>query len=129
MIVLDTNTILRSILQDNKEAALLVEDCVSQNECMVPPEVVAEIVFVLLKMYHIDRKAIVNSVLKILGHKNVRVPYKAVVETALHHFGETNFDFVDCLMIGYARVEGHQVLTFDKKLKNMLSIQEAGIDS
>ena len=124
MIVLDTNTILRCILQDDVESAALVRDCMSRNKCMIPPEVVAEIVFVLLKMYHLDRKVIANSVLTILEHENVRVPYKAVVEMALHHFGETNFDFVDCLMIGYANVEGHQILTFDKKLKNMLSSTE-----
>ena len=121
MIVLDTNTILRCILQDNAESAALVQDCMSRNECMVPPEVVAEIVFVLLKTYHLDRKVIVNSVLTILEHENVRVPYKAVVETALLHFGKTKFDFVDCLMIGYAHVEGYQILTFDQKLEKYLS--------
>jgi len=124
MIVLDTNTILRCILQDDAKSAALVWDCMARHECLIPPEVVAEIVFVLLKMYRIDRKEIENSVLKILRHKNVRVPYRAVVEMALHHFGETNFDFVDCLMIGYANIEGHQILTFDKKLKNMLSSTE-----
>ena len=120
MIVLDTNTILRSILQDNKEAALLVEDCVSRHECLIPPEVVAEIVYVLLKIYRLDRKTIVNSVTAILSHENVRVPYQAVVETALRHFGKTRFDFVDCLMIGYSHIEGHQIFTFDQKLKNYL---------
>jgi len=121
MIVLDTNTILRCILQDDADSATLVRGCMSQHECLIPPEVVAEIVFVLLKMYHIDRKEIEQSVLMILRHQNVRVLYRAVVETALHHFGETNFDFVDCLMIGYAHVEGHQILTFDRRLKNILS--------
>ena len=123
MIVLDTNTILRSILQDNKEAALLVEDCVSRHECLIPPEVVAEIVYVLLKVYHLNRKTIVDSVTAILEHENVRVPFQAVVETALRYFGTTTFDFVDCLMIGYAHAEGHQILTFDQKLKKYLPLQ------
>ena len=121
MIVLDTNTILRCILQDNEEAAVLVDDCMSRNECLIPPEVVAEIVFVLLKVYHLERKQIENSVLTTLKHQNVRVPYRAVVEMALRYFGETKLDFVDCLMVGYALVEGHRVFTFDKKLNKILT--------
>ena len=120
MVVLDTNTILRCILQDDKASAVLVDDCMSKNKCLIPPEVVAAIVYVLLKIDRIDRKAIENLVSTILRHENVRVPYRAVGETVLHHVGETTFDFVDCLMIGYALDEGHQILTFDKKLKKYL---------
>jgi len=120
MIVLDANTILHCILEDNEEAADLVDDQMARNECLVPPGVIAEIVYVLLKVYHTDRQEIEHSVSTILKHKNVRVPYKRVVETALRYFGETKLDFVDCLMIGYAIVEGHRILTFDKKLKKYL---------
>ena len=121
MTVLDTNTILRCILQDDEKAAAIVDERMSRDECLIPPEVVAEIVFVLLKVYRLDRKEIEQSVSTILRHKNVRVPQKGVVETALRYFGETNLDFVDCLMIGYAFVDGHRIFTFDKKLNKILS--------
>ena len=121
MIVLDTNTILRCILQDNEETAALVDEQLSRDKCLIPPEVVAEIVFVLLKVYRLDRKEIEQSVATVLRHKNVCVPHKEVVETALHYFGETKFDFVDCLLIGYAFIAGHQIFTFDEKLKKYLS--------
>ena len=42
---------------------------------------------------------------------------RILCKTALRYFGETRFDFVDCLMIGYATIEGRQVFTLDKKLK------------
>jgi len=122
MVFLDTNTVLRCILQDDQGAAALVDAQMARDECLILPEVVAEIVYVLLKIYHLDRKEITRSVSTLLRHKNVRVPYKRVVETALRHFGETKFDFVDCLMIGYSLVEGHQVFTFDKKLAKKLSL-------
>ncbi|MCL2623807.1 MAG: PIN domain-containing protein [Planctomycetaceae bacterium] len=99
MVVLDTNTVLRCILQDNKEMAVLVDAQMSRDECWIPQEVVAEIVFVLLKVYRLYHRNIERSVSTILRHKNVRVPYKAVVETALRYFGETKLDFVDCLMV------------------------------
>jgi predicted nucleic-acid-binding protein len=120
MVVLDTNTILRCILQDDLETALLVNERVSREECLVFPEVVAEIVYVLLKIYRLDRKTIVQSVSTILGHENILVHNKRVVETGLRHFGETNLDFVDCLLIGYAIVEGHRVFTFDIELQKYL---------
>ena len=120
MVVLDTNTVLRCILQDNKEMASLVDEQMSQNECLIFPEVVAEIVFVLLRVYRLDRQGIEKSISTILRHKNVRVSNKSVVETALQYFGKTKLDFVDCLMVGYATVEGHKILTFDKELKKYL---------
>jgi len=120
MITLDTNTILRCILQDNEEAASLVNERMSRNECLILPEVIAEIVYVLLKVYRLDRKNIERSVVTILKHKNVRVPHKKVVEMALRYFGETKFDFVDCLLIGYALIDGHRIFTFDDKLQKYL---------
>ncbi|MCL2711156.1 MAG: PIN domain-containing protein [Planctomycetaceae bacterium] len=121
MTILDTNTVLRCILQDNEEAAVLVDERMSRDVCVIPPEVVAEIVYVLLKIYRLDRSDIVRSVSTILRHQNVRVPHRKVVEAALHYFGKTKFDFVDCLMIGYAVIEGHQIFTFDNELKKYLS--------
>ena len=121
MTILDTNTILRCILQDNEEAAAIVDERMSRDVCVIPPEVVAEIVYVLLKVYRLDRSNIERSVFTILKHKNVRVPHRKVVEAALHYFGTTKFDFVDCFMIGYAVIEEHQIFTFDNELKKFLS--------
>ena len=120
MIVLDTNTVLRCVLQDDEEAANIVEDQMARHECLIFPEVVAEIVYVLFKVYRTDRKEIQQLVSAVLEHENAKVPYREVVEKALYYFAETRFDFIDCLMIGYATVEGHQIFTFDKKLKNRL---------
>ena len=88
---------------------------------MLPIEVLAEIVYVLLKVYSFDRATIIFSVSTMMKHKNVRIPHKRVVKMGLRYFGETKLDFVDCLMIGYAVVEGHQIFTFDNKLKKILS--------
>ena len=88
--------------------------------CLIPVEVFAETVYVLTKFYKIERTLVRQKLLGIIWNENVEVPNQAVVETALHYFGETKFDFVDCLMLGYTIVEGHRVLTFDEKLKKFL---------
>ena len=121
MLILDTNTVLRCILQDDKEAALAANEQMAREEFLLPIEVLAEIVYVLLKVYSFDRATIIHSILTMMKHKNVRIPHKRVVKMGLHYFGETKLDFVDCLMVGYAVVEGHQVFSFDKKLNKILS--------
>ena len=122
MLILDTNTVLRCILQDDKEAALAVNERLALEECLLPIEVIAEIVYVLLKVYSFDRATIILSVSTMMKHKNVRVPHKRVVKMGLHYFGETKLDFVDCPMVGYAIIEGHQIFTFDNKLRKILGI-------
>ena len=100
--------------------AAQVDDQMAREECLLFPEVIAEIIFVLLKVYRLDRKEIEDSVSTILCHENVCYLHADVVETTLRYFGSTNLDFVDCLLIGYATVEGHRIFTFDKKLNKYL---------
>ena len=53
MVLFDTNVILRYILQDNPEMAENVEQQLSNSICLIPVEVVAEVVCVLSKVYKI----------------------------------------------------------------------------
>jgi predicted nucleic-acid-binding protein len=121
MVMLDTNAVLRFLLRDDVKKADAVLNTMKQETCLVPCEVFAEIAYVLAKVYKIERIEISQRVLEFISKENVEIPHKIVVETALRYFGETKFDFVDCLMIGYAIIEGHQILTFDSKLKKILS--------
>ena len=120
MVVLDTNAVLRFLLRDDEEKAVYVRDIMQQETCMIPVEVFAEAAYVLAKIYNVDRTLIQQKLFGVLRNENVETPNQGVVETALRYFGETILDFVDCLMIGYAVVEGHQILTFDKKLQKLL---------
>ena len=104
-----------------KEAAIVANEQMAREEFLLPIEVIAEIVYVLLKVYSFDRATIIHSVSTMMKHKNARIPHKKVVKMGLRYFGETKLDFVDCLMIGYAIIEGHQIFTFDNKLKKILS--------
>jgi len=40
---------------------------------------------------------------------------------ALNLYASSNLDFVDCLLTGYVKVNGHHVLTFDSALKKELA--------
>ena len=120
MVVLDANAVLYFLLQDDANKAAYVRDAMEQETCLIPIEVLAEVVYVLVKTYKIERTLIQEKLLGVLWNENVETPSQAVVETALRYFGETKLDFVDCLMVGYAAVEGHRIFTFDKELKKYL---------
>ena len=124
MIVLDTNAVLRFLLQDVREMADFVEDRMLRNEYLIPVEVVSEAVYVLSKVYKADRNAVVRLFDILLSDKNSRFPHRKTIEKAVRVYGETKFDFIDCLMAGYAAVERHEILTFDKKLKNYITQQQ-----
>lgn len=120
MIIFDTNALLRCFLQDDKEIADSVQQQMNREHFTVPVEVIAEIVYVLQKVYKIDRKTTEAAVLTLTRHEHASTSELPVVQEALHVYGETNFDFVDCLMIGYAKLKGHRVVTYDKKLRKIL---------
>jgi predicted nucleic-acid-binding protein len=120
MIVLDTNAVLRFLLRDDEQKAVYVRDTMDRETCLVPVEVLAEVVYVLVKFYGIERTLIRQKLSGFLRNENVEMPNLDVVETALRYFGETKLDFVDCLMIGYAIAEGHRIFTFDKQLQKYL---------
>ncbi|MDR1781304.1 MAG: PIN domain-containing protein [Tannerella sp.] len=120
MVIFDTNAILRYILQDNQAMADMVEDEISKHVCLIPVEVVAEMVYVLLKVYGIKREVIANTINELSKLQNIIIANETVVLYAMQVFEISTLDFVDCLLVGYAKTEGHEIITFDKKLKNRL---------
>ena len=119
MVVFDTNAILRYILQDNEEMAGAVEKQIQQHNCFIPTEVIAEMVYILSKVYSVDKSDIVTAIKGVLSVENVITPDYETVEKGLEAYLATNLDFVDCLMVGY-QCNGYTVFTFDKKLKKYL---------
>ena len=115
MILLDANYILRYLLQDHEEMFLIAKETIHNNGCVVLNEVVAEVVYVLQKVYHVPKVELVNSVGSFLSQSNISMlAKKADVLLALQYYQEKNIDFVD----GYlcALKDAYEVKTFDKKL-------------
>jgi predicted nucleic-acid-binding protein len=116
MVVFDTNAVLRYILQDNDEMADTVEKQMRDGGCFIPPEMIAEMVYVLSKVYRVSRKNISTAVIGVLSIENISTTNYAVAVRGLEVYATTNLDFIDCLMSGY-RDFGYTVFTFDKALK------------
>lgn len=121
MHILDTNVLLRFLLGDNGEMAQKARELIQTKKILVPIEVVAEIVFVLSKVYGIDRKKIQSMVLQLMNTRNIYTPDNDLIICAIKYYAEGNLDFVDCLMIGYKKTGRYEVFTFDKALSKFLS--------
>ena len=120
MVLFDTNAILRYILQDNKEMADSVELQLSKEVAYILVEVIAEIVYVLSKVYKVERKLIAEIITDITQTNKIKVVNNNVVNYALEIFASSSLDFVDCLLVAYAKEEQYSIFTFDKKLQKYI---------
>jgi len=114
----DANIILRLILNDVPEQSSYATNLLKTNTVVLLPEVIAEIVYVLHGVYKTDRNTISKVLQKILSV--TLTDNAAVMNTALSFYGETNLDFVDCILAAYNKELGITVETFDKKLNNFI---------
>ena len=117
--ILDTNAILRYILQDDEEKTKTVKEKLSEARCLVPTEVMAEVIYVLVKYYKVSRKNAVMAAEKFLALENVFPKESTIVYQSLKAYASTKLDFVDCVLSGY-QMQGYSIFTFDKKLQNYL---------
>ena len=68
MVILDANVILRYLLNDNEEMALEAEKVIKAQNALVTIEVIAEVVYVLKRVYAIDSPSLRRLFGKTLNH-------------------------------------------------------------
>jgi Predicted nucleic-acid-binding protein, contains PIN domain len=118
MQILDTNMVLRYLLNDNREMADEAERVIKEGSVLLTIEVIAEVVYVLKGVYSIERGQIASCLLEFLSEVNILE--EKVVRLGLEIYAEQNLDFVDCILYAYNRVKGYEVKTFDKKLLRLI---------
>ena len=118
MVILDANVILRYLLNDNEEMASEAENVIKAQKAVVTIEVIAEVVYVLKRVYAVDKMEIKESILGFLSE--VEVGERDVLVLGIETYAEQNLDFVDCILYAYKCIKKYDVLTFDKKLNKLL---------
>lgn len=119
MLLLDANVILRYLLADDATMADKAEEWIGSGLAHATMEVLAEVVYVLQKVYRTERRDIAETVTGVLGQ--VQCTEKRVAEAALSVYAETTLDFVDCVLCARHRVCGDEIATFDKPLLKYLA--------
>ena len=120
MVLIDTNILLRFILQDHAELSKRANQIIADNRVTCLNAVVYEAIHVLQNVYGIDRLIVANEIQSLFIDDIIESDDKALSIKALNVFKETKMDFMDCLLIAYDILYQHQIFSFDKKVNNYL---------
>ena len=116
MISLDTNVVLRFLLDDVPGQTVKVKNLINKEEVYVTDAVVIEVVYVLEKVYQYTRSDIVKLVSSFLYFGSVTHNPYFLLSTLDMYLEHSALSMVDCYASVEARVYGNQLTTFDKKL-------------
>ena len=120
MKIIDANIVLRYLLDDTKELSEKASAILEHQEVFLLNEVIAEIVYVLERVYQVKNDEISVTLQGLLKYDNLNVEDFELLEEALKLYGKRKLDFVDTLLYAYSKTRNYEVYTFDKKLKKLL---------
>jgi predicted nucleic-acid-binding protein len=119
MIGLDTNVLVRYIMQDDLKqsplATRLIESRSVESRGFVPLVSVVELFWVMSSAYELDRGQLIAALEGLLRTKELVVERAEIVWKALRVFRSANVDFADCLIERAATAAGcEKTMTFDR---------------
>lgn len=123
MKIVDANFILRYLLNDIEDQAKEAFSILNSSSISLLNEVIAEIVYVLEKVYKVDRNRICNELKDLIESDNIKVDNIDVISYALDIFSKLRLDFIDSLLCAYAKITNAKIYTFDKKLLNAIKAE------
>ena len=118
MIGLDTNVLVRYIMQDDPsqspKATRLIERLTTDEPGFIPLVAIIELVWVLSSSYRLDREQVSSALELLLRSKELIVDRADQVMRAQARFRSGGTDFADCLIERIAHAAGCQAtMTFD----------------
>ena len=122
MVLIDTNIIIRILLNDNpllfKRAKELIE---KEEKLLVLDPIVFEVFYVLEnKIYNTPKNEAVLSVRRFLKQKKVVLENKELIELTLEKYSTNNISIPDSYLLARSELNNDKLLTFDKKLNKLL---------
>ena len=119
--LLDTNIILRYLLNDDEKQSQYAKECIDNNASTIN-EVIPEVLYVLRKVYLIDRKKAAMILIDFLSE--IYIKDKKIIIKALELYSENSLDFIDNILISRHIINKDNIITFDNKLKKKLSLND-----
>jgi predicted nucleic-acid-binding protein len=127
MIALDTNVLVRFIVEDDEAQVKRVRDLIARcretgEPCLVSLPVVCELVWVLESLYEAGRAELLSALQGLLVHDVIRVEDAGVLRQALDTFSRSKGDMADHIIGALGRARGATTTyTFDSGLKRVES--------
>lgn len=113
---LDTNIVLRYLLDDVPEQTAKARLVIVDSACYVTDVVATEVVFVLERVIGMERSDIVKLVQAFLGLPNLVYADYLLDETFELYSKQPSLSFVDCYAAIEAKIYKNTLYTFDKQL-------------
>jgi predicted nucleic-acid-binding protein len=119
--LIDTSVVIRFLTKDhqrlsNESAEIFKKIEKGDIRAKITESVLAEIVYVIMKIYGKDREYTANVIKKILALKGIVNHNKAQLKKALRIFENQKIDIVDALLLSREK-QCLGILSFDKDLK------------
>lgn len=121
MIGLDTNVLVRYLVQDDPEQArkassVIARHCTRESPGFINRIVLCELVWVLEDAYGYSKEAIVGVLEKVLRTTQLQIEDLSIAWTALRRYQKGKADFADCLLEMANRQAGCEyTVTFDRQ--------------
>ncbi|TSC88283.1 MAG: twitching motility protein PilT [Microgenomates group bacterium Gr01-1014_7] len=121
VLVLDTNTLLRFLLDDvlsqTKEIRKKIELAkLGKIKLVVPQIVVFEIVYALTKEYGFKIEEVIGVLRRLLINKDLQIQDEDIFEQTLRIFSK-KLSLADCFIYFFAKKNNAELFTFDKNLQ------------
>jgi predicted nucleic-acid-binding protein len=119
--LIDANYILRYLLRDDEKLyqqayPVLERAKTGEERILIPESVLTECVYVLLKVYRVEREIIAAKMRELISYKGVVNSDQKDLAEAARLFGKTHLSFIDCLLCAKSHLRKFTLLTFDKEL-------------
>jgi len=121
---LDTSFYLRFILKDEPRLARRARKYFlaaqkGEIELIMVPEILAEINYVLQKVYLLSKEEIIRHLSALGKAPYIKMTDRSQIIEAIRLYKESGIGFIDCLLFIRAKYQRAEVLSFDKDFEKL----------
>lgn len=115
-VLLDANVIIRFLTRDDEEHYLQSVEVFKsiesgETEALLMDFILAEVVYVLKRIYKHEKEDISSALKKLLLYKHLYTDNKIVTFEALDIYAKRNIDFADAMLCAKKSVEGFTIVS------------------
>ena len=121
-VLLDTNILVRFLTKDHEEhyrksVEVFIQIESGEIEALLLDFILAEVVYVLKRIYKIEKSDISGTLKKLLMYEHLYMDNQLVAFEALNIYANRNIDFADAMLCAKKNLEGYRTISFDKDMK------------
>jgi predicted nucleic-acid-binding protein len=125
-VLLDTNVIIRYLLEEETEHGKSARDIFNKIEsgvikAIILDAVFTECVYILEKVYKVPKSLIAENLTGLLQYKGLNMDNKAELIRSLEYYHDTNLHIVDCLLAANAQAHDIELFSFDAELLKFIT--------